>query len=195
MLSVLNSNQNVSCINVVSPVLSATIPGQPQKKGIRPVQNLNLIKHVKGVSCVVLSHFAPSVQSVPLAVTATGVGGRLQSFWQVFAKVGFKSQGSFPSEGRLLSSFQGKATSQPLSLDCEQICKPLQKQGPGKSSVVPKTKASSGKGGCQVLAGFLQPTLPGPKTMAAHLGSKPTQSLPVNKQVQDGNSGDNLVVS
>ena len=46
------------------------------------------IKLVKGVSCVVLSHFAPSVQSVPHVVTKTSVGGRLQSFWQVWQKLG-----------------------------------------------------------------------------------------------------------
>ena len=114
------------------------------------------------------------------------------------AKVGFKSQGSFPSQGRLLSSFQGKATSLPLSLDCEQIRKPFQKQGPDRSSVVPKTKASSGKGGNQVLAGFLQPPLPSPKTqrtMASDLGPKPTQPVPVNGHFQDGNSGDNPVIT
>ena len=87
-ISCLNSKQSVSCINVVSPVLSATIPGQPQKKGIRPVQSLKPIKLVKGVSCVVLSHFVPSVQSVPHVVTKTSVGGRLQSFWQVWQKLG-----------------------------------------------------------------------------------------------------------
>ena len=37
---------------------------------------------------VSLSHFAPSVPSVPHVVTETGVGGRLQSFWQVWQKLG-----------------------------------------------------------------------------------------------------------
>ena len=86
-MTFLSSNQNVSCINVVNPVLSVTTPGQPQKKGIRPAQGLKQIKLVKGVSCVALSHFAPSVPSVP-HVTKTGVGGRLQSFWQVWQKLG-----------------------------------------------------------------------------------------------------------
>ena len=93
-ISCLNSKQSVSCINVVSPVLSATIPGQPQKKGIRPVQSLKPIKLVKGVSCVILSHFVPSVQSVPHVVTKTSVGGRLQSFWQVWQKLGSTVSGT-----------------------------------------------------------------------------------------------------
>ena len=193
-ISCLNSNQNVSCINVVSPVLSATIPGQPQKKGIRIESNKAC---QRCFLCRSLS-FCPLCSKCPTCCHRNRCWGKIPELLASLAKVEFKSQGSFPSEGRLLSSFQGKATSQLLSLDCEQICKPLQKQGPGRSSVVPKTKASSGKGGCQVLTGFLQPTLPGPKTqraMAPNLGSKPTQSLPVNKQVQDGNSGDNLVVS
>ena len=87
-MTFLSSNQNVSCINVVNPVLSVTTPGQPQKKGIRPAQSLKQIKLVKGVFCVALSHFAPSVPSVPHVVTETGVGGRLQSFWQVWQKLG-----------------------------------------------------------------------------------------------------------
>ena len=45
-------------------------------------------KACQSVSCVVLSHFAPSVQSVPHVVTKTSVGGRLQSFWQVWQKLG-----------------------------------------------------------------------------------------------------------
>ena len=82
-ITCLNSNQNMSCIDVVNPVHTVITPGQPQKKGIRPVHGLKQIKLVKGVSCVALSHFAPSVPSVPHVVTETSVGGRLQGFWQV----------------------------------------------------------------------------------------------------------------
>ena len=196
-ISCLNSKQSVSCINVVSPVLSATIPGQPQKKGLRPVQNMKSIKLVKGVSCVVLSHFAPSVQSVPHVVTKTSVGGRLQSFWQVWQKLGSNPRVvSLLRDGYSLPFRERPHLSRfPL---IEQIRKPFQKQGPDRSSVVPKTKASSGKGGNQVLAGFLQPPIPSPKTqrtMASDLGPKPTQPVPVNGHFQDGNSGDNPVIT
>ena len=142
--------------------------------------------------------FCPLCSKCPTCCHKNQCWGKTPELLASLAKVGFKSQGSFPSQGRLLSSFQGKATSQPLSLDCEQIRKPFQKQGPGRSSVVPKAKASSGKGGGQVLAGFLQPTLPSAKTqrtMASDLGSKPTQPLSVNGHFQDGNSGDNPVVT
>ena len=57
-------------------------------------------KLVKGVSCVGLSHFAPSVPSVPHVVTETGVGGRLQSFWQVWQRLG--------SNPRVVSLLSGK---------------------------------------------------------------------------------------
>ena len=111
--------------------------------------------------------------------------------------MGFKSKSNLSTEGRLHPSFQGKATSQPLSLDCQQVCKPVQKQGPVRSSVSTETKASSRKGGCQVLAGFLQPPFLGSKAqrkVATNPGPEQTQPLPRDKDFQDGNSGDNPVV-
>ena len=194
-ISCLNSKQSVSCINVVSPVLSATIPGQPQKKGLRPVQNMKSIKLVKGVSCVVLSHFAPSVQSVPHVVTKTSVGGRLQSFWQVWQKLG--------SNPRVVSLLRD-GYSLPFRERPHLSRFPFivsKYASPSKSKALIEalwSKASSGKGGNQVLAGFLQPPIPSPKTqrtMASDLGPKPTQPVPVNGHFQDGNSGDNPVIT
>ena len=74
-----NCKQDVSCINVVNPVPIVIFTG----KGLGSGHGLNRIKLVKGVSCVNQCLSAPSVPNVP-HVTEISVGGRLQSFWQVW---------------------------------------------------------------------------------------------------------------
>ena len=123
--------------------------------------------------------------------------GKASELLASLAKVRFKSQGRFSSEGQILTSFQGKATSQPLSLGREQVCKPLQKQGPSRSSAFLKAKAGSRKGVDQVVSGFLQPAISRSKAkwkVAANIGPEQTQSFPCHKYFQDGNSGDNPFV-
>ena len=82
-----NCIPSVSCIDVVNPVHTVITQGLPQKKGIRPVHGLKQIKLVKGVSCVDPCRSAPSVLNVPHVVTEISVGGRLQSFWQVWQRL------------------------------------------------------------------------------------------------------------
>ena len=77
-----------SCINVVNPVPIVTIHGQPQRKGLSPGRGLNRIKLVKGVSCANQCLSAPSVLNVPHVATEISFGGRLQSFWQVWQRLG-----------------------------------------------------------------------------------------------------------
>ena len=142
--------------------------------------------------------FCPICSKCPTCCHRDQCWGKASELLASLAKVGFKSQGSVSSEGRIFSSIQGKATSQPLSLGCEQVRKSHQKQGPRGSSIRPKTKTSSGKGGCPVFPGFLQPTFSGPKTqweMETNSGSKQTQSFPSHRHFQDGNPGDNSFVS
>ena len=74
----------VSNQDVVSHVPSVTFHGQPQRKGLSPAVSLNKIKVVKGVSYVSQCLSAPSVPNVPHVATEIRVGGRLQSFWQVW---------------------------------------------------------------------------------------------------------------
>ena len=69
---------------VVFHAPSVRLPGPLQKKGVRLVPCQNKIKHVRGVCCVNPCLFVPSVQNVPSAVSEQNVGGRLQSFWQVW---------------------------------------------------------------------------------------------------------------
>ena len=109
------------------------------------------------------------------------------------AKVRVKSQSGVNFERRLHSSFQGKAISQLLSLDSMQICKPTKEQVSFRSSVLPNIKVSSGKSGCQVFSGFLQPSLSGPKAqqkMMTSLGPEQTQSFSRNWDFQNGDPGD-----
>ena len=83
-----NCKKDVSCINVVDHVPTVTTQGQPQRKGLSPGRGLSRIKLVKGVSCVSQCLSAPSVLNVPLVATEISAGGRLQSFWQVWQKLG-----------------------------------------------------------------------------------------------------------
>ena len=82
-------HQKVACCqDVVNHVPSAILHGQLQNKGVGPVLSVNKIKVVKGVLCVNLLSSVPSVQNVPHVVTEISVGGRLQSFWQVWQEWG-----------------------------------------------------------------------------------------------------------
>ena len=142
--------------------------------------------------------FCPICSKCPTCCHRDQCWGKASELLASLAKVGFKSQGGVSSEGWIFSSIQGKATTQPLSLDCEQICKSHQKLGPSRISVFSKTKTSRRKSGCQVFSGFLQLALSGPETqwkMAANFGSQQTQPFPGHKHFQNGNSGDNPVVS
>ena len=149
-----NCKQDVSCINVVNFAPIVTIHGQPQRKGLSPGHGLNRLKLVKGVSCVNQCLFAPSVPNVPRVVTEISVGGKASELLPSLAKVGFKSQSNVSFKRRLQSSFQGKAITQLLSPDCEQICKSPQEQGPLGSYSLSNIKASRRKG-------FLQPSFSG----------------------------------
>ena len=64
------------------------VPHVPSAKEWRRSRSVSKIKVVKGVPCVNPLSFAPSVQNVPHVVTEISVGGRLQSFWQVWQKLG-----------------------------------------------------------------------------------------------------------
>ena len=82
------SNRQILKLDVSYPVVfhapSVHTHGPPQKKGVRPVPCQNKIKNVKGVCCVNPCLSAPSVSNVFNAVSEQNVGGRFQSFWQVW---------------------------------------------------------------------------------------------------------------
>ena len=88
-LRTLKNQTNVNYC-VVSPVLFATRNvRQPQKKGLSPPLKKPVeIKSVNSVSSVVQCVSAPSVPNVHNVVHAPLVGGCLQPFWQIWARLG-----------------------------------------------------------------------------------------------------------
>ena len=74
----------MSCQNDVNHVPFVISHGQPQKKGLGPGQSVSKIKVVKGVCCVNHCSFVPS--KCPFQMST--VGGKLQSFWQVWQRLG-----------------------------------------------------------------------------------------------------------
>ena len=79
--------QNVSCLAVIR-VLSVCSHRLPQKKGISPFVKKTKIKDVKSVFCVNQCLSVPHAPNVPSVVPDLAVGGRLQSFWQTWQKLG-----------------------------------------------------------------------------------------------------------
>ena len=108
--------------------------------------------------------FCPICSKCPTCCHRDQCWGKASELLASLAKVGFKSQSGFGVERRVQSPFQGKATSQPLSLDCEQICKSRQEQGPFRSSGLPHSQESHGKSGCPVIPGLLQPSFASSQT-------------------------------
>ena len=125
--------------------------------------------------------------------------GKASELLASLAKVGFKSQSGINFERRLQSSCQGKATTLPLSLDCEQICKSPQEQGPSGSSSLSNTKTSGRESGCQVISGFLQSSFSGSKAqqkMASNFGLEQTQYFfSGHKDIQNGDPRDHKTLS
>ena len=140
--------------------------------------------------------FCPICSKCPTCCHRDQCWGKASELLAGLAKVRIDQSG-FNFERRLHSSFHGKATSLPFSLDSKQICQPNQKQVAFRSTVLPHTKASSGKGGCQVFSGLLEPSLSGSKTqqeMATNIGPEQTQYFPRNRDVQNVDPGDHKTV-
>ena len=142
--------------------------------------------------------FCPLCSKCPSCCHRDQCWGKASELLASLAKIGFKPQSSVSFERWLPTPLQGKATTQPLSLNCEQICKSPQMQGSFRSSGLSKAKTSRRKGGCQVFPGFLQSTFSVPKAqqqVASNLRPKQTQSFPGHKYFQDGNPRDYPVLS
>ena len=174
------------CCTVVSHVPIVHSHGPPQKKGVSPVHCLSRIKHVRGVFSVNPCCSVPIAPNVPNAVAGQNVGGRLQQFWHIWS--------ALCSKGRVYSAFQTKTTLDKVSCGSKWLRPTHQKQVSERSLDQPHRKVGNREGSCQVLPGFLQPTLSGAQTeqkMEANLGPKPVKSVPIKHFLQNGNSGDN----
>ena len=185
------------CCPVVNPVHTVLSHGHPQKKGVSPGNCLNKIKHVKGVSCVNPCVFAPIVSNLPNAVTGQNVGGQTSTVLAYLARKGCESSGSLCSKGWLHTSLQTQAPFNKGPFDSKRLCKPNQKHVPKRRPCKSHAQVGSGKGGCQVVPGLLQPTFSSSQTqqkMEANRRSKSTQFVPQYRYLQNGNSGDDPVV-
>ena len=82
--SLMNANYCVvDCVPFATRIIR-----QPQKKGLSPPLKQLEIKSVNCVSFVGHCVFAPNVPNAPNVVHAPPVGGRLQPFWQIWARLG-----------------------------------------------------------------------------------------------------------
>ena len=192
----LNHQKVACCQNVVNHVPSAILHEQLQKKGVGSVNEQN--KSFQRCPLCKSIVFCPICSKCPTCCHRDQCWGKASELLASLARVGFKSQSGFGVERRVQSPFQGEATSQPLSLDCEQICKSCQEQGPFRSFCLPHPKEGSGKSGCQVIPGLLQPSFSSSQAqqqMASHFGFKHSQSFPRDKSFQNGNSRDHTAVS
>ena len=174
------------CCPVVNHVPTVHSHGPPQKKGVRPGHCQNKIKHVKGVCCVNPCLSAPSVSNVPNAVSKQNVGGRLQSFWQVWQNMGSNPRVVYP-QGGLHSSLQTKAPFDKVPLDSKRLLKSNQEHVPKGSPYKSHKQVGSRKGGGQVVPGFLQPSFSGSQIkqkMEANLRSESSQFIPQHRYLQ-----------
>ena len=108
-----------------------------------------------------------------------------------------KSSSSLHPRGGLHPSLQAKTPFNQVSIGSKQLCKSNQKHVSQRRSRKSHEKVGSGKGGCQVLPGVLQPPFPGSQTqqeMEANSGFESLKSVPQHGYLQDGNPGDNPVV-
>ena len=171
----------------------------PQKKEVSPSHCQSKIKHVKCVCCVSPFLSAPHVPNAPNAVTGQSVMGRLQKFWQVWQEMGanprvvsiLKDGYTLPFKQRpLLTRFPLVQTSKWL---CQSSEKLVLKRGLTQSC----DQVGSGKSGCQVIPGVLQPTFScsqAQQKIEANPRSKSAELISQHKYFQEGNSGDNLVI-
>ena len=162
----------------------------PQKKGIRPVPSVKEIKHVKGVSCVNPCLSAQVVESAPHVVKELGVGGRLQSFWLKWQKLGANPRVvSILKEGYVPPfRMRPPLTRFPLEWLCKPGKEPVSKRGLDCFD----RKVGSRKSDCSDVLSFLQPVVPGPKAqqkVETHSGSQSIECVSPTGYFQDGNSG------
>ena len=114
------------------------------------------------------------------------------------AKAGSKSKGGFDFERGIHATLQNQIPSDPVPCDQEWLCSPVKKQGLKRSIVGSHKQVGSGRNGSTVLSDLLQPTFSGPKTqqeMEAYFGPLPTKPVFATGHFQDGNTGNNQVVS
>ena len=141
--------------------------------------------------------FCPSCSQCPQCCPGTECGGQTSVLLASLANHGFKSAGSLYPERRLHSTLQAKTRLNQVPSGSKWLCEPHQKHVSQRSSAKSHEKVGSGKGGCQVLPGILQPPFPGSQAqrqMETHTRPESIEPFSQHGHFQDGNSGNNPLV-
>ena len=191
------SFQNVSYL-AVDHVHSVCFQGQPQKKGISPCIPKIKIKDVKGVFLCKSMCFCPTCSKCPQCCPKFGCRGQTAKVLASLAHSGGESKGGLDFARGIHATLQNQTTSDLIPCDQEWLCSPRKKQGLVSSINRTHKQVGSRKGGHKILPGLLQPPLSGTKIkseMETYLGPQPSKSFLETRHLQNGNSGNNKVVS
>ena len=142
--------------------------------------------------------FCPTCSKCPQCCPKFGCRGQTAKVLASFAQSGGESKGGLDFTRGIHATLQNQTTSDPIPGDQEWLCSPRQKQSLVSRGNRPHKQVGSRKGHYQILPGLLQPPLSGAKTeseMETYLGPQPSQSLFKTRHLQNGNSGNNKVVS
>ena len=142
--------------------------------------------------------FCPACSKCPQCCPKFGCRGQAAEILASLAHTGGESKGGLDFARGIHATLQNQATSDPIPGDQEWLCSPREKQGLVPSSDRTHKKAGGRKGGDKILLGLLQPPLSGTKIqpqMEAYLGPQPSKPVLETRHLQNGNSGNNKVVS
>ena len=142
--------------------------------------------------------FCPTCSKCPQCCPKFGCRGQTAKVLASLAHSGGESKGGLDFARGIQATLQNQTTSDQIPCDQEWLCPPRKKQGLGSGINRPHKQVGSRKGGHKILPGLLQPPLSGTQTkseMETYLGPRPSQSLFETGHLQNGNSGNNKVVS
>ena len=142
--------------------------------------------------------FCPSCSKCPQCCPRSGCRGQTTEFLANMANVGCKSKGGVDFERGLHATLQNQTTSDPVSCDQEWLCSPVEKQSLIRSIGRAHKQVGRRKSRDKVLLGLLQPPFSGTKTeqqMETYSRSQPSKPVFAIRHVQNGNTGNNRVVS
>ena len=142
--------------------------------------------------------FCPTCSKCPQCCPKFGCRGQTAEVLASLAHTGGESKGGLDFARGIYATLQNQATSDPIPGDQEWLCSPREKQGLVPSIDRTHKQAGGRKGGNKILPGLLQPPLSGTKIqpqMKAYLGPQPSKPVLETRHLQNGNSGNNKVVS
>ena len=142
--------------------------------------------------------FCPTCSKCPQCCPKSGCRGQTAKVLASLAHSRGESKGGLDFTRGLHATLQNQTTSDPIPGDQEWLCSPREKQGLVSSSNRTHRQVGSRKGGHKILPGLLQPPLSGTKIkseMETYFGPQPSKSFLETRHLQNGNSGNNKVVS